>query len=222
MFDTPEEKAALATAVKEAVSQATAALVTKNSDLIGELRAAKKGQEITPADVEKLEDKIEKLDGELTVAKKAAKDATKLADTASKALESESAFTKKLLIDNGLTNELTKNGVTNAAHLTGATAMLRTDVKIVIDGEKRTAMVGDKSLADHVKEWAGSDIGKNYVAAPGNTGGDANGNGNGLPKGTDLDKMSPAEMMEAGRSAHQKKTTVVADKAPALVVANAE
>lgn len=225
MFDTPEEKAALAAAVKTAVTaavlEATAGLQDKNKELITELRAAKKGQEITPADVEKLETKIETLEGEAIVAKKSIKDLTKSADTATKGLESETAFTRNLLIDNGLTNELTKNGVTNAAHLSGATALLRTDVEIVVDGKKRTAMVGDKPLADHVKEWAGSDTGKNYVAAPGNNGGGANGGKGGLPKGMKLEDMSPAQKMEFGRQSQTGKTVVTADK-PATPPAAAE
>lgn len=173
MFDTPEAKAALAAAIEEA----TSGLKSKNVELLAELKAARKGQAIDPAEVEKLEAKIDGLTGELTAANKATKDATKAAETATKALAQETGFTQKLLVDNGLVSELTKNGVTNAAHLKAAQAMLRAGVQIVADGESRAAKFGDKPLSDYVKEWAGSDEGKHFVAAPVNSGGGAQGGG---------------------------------------------
>lgn len=173
MFDTPEAKAAL----QEAIETATTALVAKNKELLGELKEARKGQTIDPATVEKLEAKIESLSGELITANKAAKDATKAAETATKALATETGFTSKLLIDNGLVGELTKHGVTNPVHLKAAQAMLRGSVQIVADGESRVAKVGDKLLADMVKEWAASDEGKFFVQAPNNSGGGAGGGG---------------------------------------------
>jgi uncharacterized phage infection (PIP) family protein YhgE len=173
MFDTPEAKAAL----QEAIETATTALAAKNKELLGELKEARKGQTIDPATVEKLEAKIESLSGELITANKAAKDATKAAETATKALATETGFTSKLLIDNGLVGELTKHGVTNPVHLKAAQAMLRGSVQIVADGESRVAKVGDKLLADMVKEWAASDEGKFFVQAPNNSGGGAGGGG---------------------------------------------
>lgn len=177
MFDTPEAKAALATATAAAVEEATSGLKAKNTELLAELKAARKGQAIDPAEVEKLEAKIDSLTGELTTANKATKDALKASDAATKALGQETGFTQKLLIDNGLVGELTKNGVTNAAHLKAAQAMLRSGVQIVVDGESRVAKFGDKALSDYVKEWAGSDEGKHFVAAPVNSGGGAQGGG---------------------------------------------
>lgn len=172
-FSTPEAKAAL----QEAIETATAPLVAKNKELLGELKEARKGKTIDPATVEALETKIESLTGELATANKAAKDALKTADTATKALTAESGFTSKLLIDNGLVGELTKHGVTNPVHLKAAQAMLRGQVQIVADGENRVAKVGDKSLADSIKEWAASDEGKFFVMAPNNSGGGAGGGG---------------------------------------------
>lgn len=173
MFDTPEEKAAL----KEAIDEATTGLVKKNTELLSELKEAKKGRQIDPSTVEKLEARIDELDLALAGANKAVKTATAQAEKAVKALETESAFTQKLLIDNGLGDALVKANVSNPTHLKAAKAMLRGDVKIVVDGENRKAMIGEKELPAYITEWAGSEEGKQFVAAPNNAGGGAHGGG---------------------------------------------
>lgn len=196
LFDSPEAKAA----IKEMIDDATAALAAKNKELLGELKTARKGQTIDPSDIEKLEAKIESLTAELTQSNKAVKDATKAAAEAGKKLEGETGFTQKLLVDNGLVGELTKHGVTNPVHLKAAQAMLRSGVQIVADGENRVAKVGDKTLADYVKEWAGGEEGKHFVTAPANGGGGAPG-GAGAPSGADLSKLAPVDRITAARAA---------------------
>jgi len=195
-LSTPEAKAALAAAIEEA----TGGLKAKNTELLAELKKARKSAEITPEQLSEVEAERDKLQSDLQAAHKQVKDATKAAETASKALEQETGFTQKLLIDNGLVGELTKHGVTNAAHLKAAQAMLRAGVQIVADGENRVAKVGDKALSDYVKDWAASDEGKHFVAAPINTGGGAGGGG-GKGGSVDTSKMSATQKMEAGRKA---------------------
>ncbi len=191
-----------AKALQDAIDAAVAPLLSKNRELLDELKTARKGKTIDPADVEKLEAQIDKLTEERDTALKASKDATKAAETATKALTAESGFTQRLLIDNGLVSELTKNGVTNPAHLKAAQAMLRAGVTIKVDGENRIAQVGDKALADSVKEWAASDEGKNFVSAAGSSGGGAPGGGGAA--GADLMKLSPQARMDAGRAGVKK------------------
>jgi hypothetical protein len=206
MFDTPEEKAAL----KAAIDEAQAALVAKNKELLAELKEAKKGRTIDPADVEKLEQQIEKLSGERDAATKAAKDAGKLAEAATKKLQDESGFTQKLLIDNGLTAELTKHGVTNPVHLKAAQAMLRAGVQIAQDGETRVAKVGEKALADFVKEWAAGDEGKHFVTAANNGGGGAPGGG-GKPGAATLSRSAFSALQPAQQAAHVKAGGTLTD-----------
>ncbi len=173
-------------AIKAAIEEATAGLSEKNKELLKELKEARKGRDIDPAEVEKLEEQIEQLQGQLKAAQKEAKTLKETADKATKALESESGFTQKLLIDNGLLENLSKNGVTDPAYQKAAVAMLRAGVQIVVDGENRVAKVGDKDLADHVAEWAKSDEGKRFASAPGNSGGGGHGGqggGGNQPKG---------------------------------------
>lgn len=166
-------------AIKAAVEEATAALANKNKELLGELKEARKGKAINPEDLEKLESRIEELTGQLTEAQKTAKTATKEAEKATKALADAEGFTQRLLVDNGLTDALTKAGVSNPVHLKAAKALLSGQVQIVADGDSKVAKVGEKALADYIGEWAKGDEGKFFVAAPNNSGGGANGGGGG-------------------------------------------
>ena len=162
------------------IAEAVEGLKTKNQELLAEVKKYKKGQAVDPSEVDKLETTIADLQSKLTTAEKAARIATKDLDTVRKQLETESAFNQRLLVDNGLTEALTKNGVTNPVHLKAAKALLASQgIKIDADGENRVAKLGDKLLADAIKEWASSDEGKHFVAAPGNAGGGAAGSKSG-------------------------------------------
>ncbi len=189
----------------ERIAQAIEPLANKNKELLGEVKKLKKGAEVDPAVVEQLEAKVEKLEGDLVTANKAAKDATKLAETQAAQLADESGFTQKLLIDNGLTAELVANGVKDPALLKASIAMLRSGVTIKADGKERTAMVGDKALAAHVKEWSQSDEGKAFVSAKANTGGGAGGSKNKAGEPIDIN-LSPVERMHQAREAAAAKT----------------
>lgn len=193
-LSSPEAKAAL----KAAIEEATAPLAEKNRELLGELKKARKSADITPEQLAEVEGERDKLQSELSAAQKQAKEATKAAESATKQLADESGFTARLLVDNGLVSELTKNGVTNPVHVKAAQAMLRASVQVAVDGENRIAKVGDKSLADHVKEWAAGDEGKHFVTAAANGGGGASG-GSGKMASADVMKLSPVERMNAGR-----------------------
>lgn len=161
--------------IKAAVAEATEGLVNKNKELLGELKTARKGQEIKPEQLEALENERDEVKAELAKLQKDLKKAHGDLKTATEALEGESNFTKSLLIDNGLSAELVKNGVTNPAHQKAAIAMLRSGVTVEADGDKRVAKMGDKALADAVKEWAGGEEGKHFVTAASNSGGGASG-----------------------------------------------
>lgn len=165
----------------DAIGEAVARLDTKNKELIAELRAAKRKGEIDPKDIERLETELDTVKGQLDAANKAAKDATKRAETAEKTLGDEQSHTQRLLVDNGLAAALTEAGVTNPTMHRAAAALIRAGQKIEIsvDGDARVAKIGDKGLGDFVKSWAQGDEGKAFVAAPGNGGGGATGGGSG-------------------------------------------
>lgn len=181
-------------AIQKAIKEATDGLARKNSELLAELKEARKGKTINPEDVEKLESRIEELQGQLTEAQKTAKAAIKEAETSKKALADAEGSMTRMLVDNGLTDALAKAGVTNPVHLKAAKALLASQVQVVPDGDKKVAKVGDKALADFIGEWAKGDEGKFFVAAPQNTGGGANGGaGAGKNQPTELSKIDPSD-----------------------------
>ena len=154
------------------------ALQAKNQELIDKNKKLMKGQEIDPQTVVDLEAQIDKLQADLSVSQKSAKESVKTLETLQGQLKAETGFTQKLLIDNGLTDELVKNGVA-PQFLPAVKAMFAGQAQIVAEGDTRTAKIGDKSVSDFVKEWAASDDGKHFVKAPENSGGGSQGSGNG-------------------------------------------
>lgn len=201
----PEVQAAIEAAVEAAI----APIKAKNAELIGELRDARKGKTIDPAELEKRDARIEELTGQLAEANKAAKTAKSEADKATKALDTEKAFTHSLLVDNGLSAELVKGGVKEAAHLKAVKALLTPQVQIVVDGDKRVAKVGDKALDAFVGEYLKGEEGKFFVAAPVNNGGGAgggNGSGNAAVKGKIDGTQAEREAYFAQKMAPDLKT----------------
>jgi hypothetical protein len=80
-------------------------------------------------------------------------------------------------VDNGLTELLTKGGVTNGIDIEAAKALILRNNKIdvVSEGDDRKAVVGDKDLTDFVTEWLQGDTGKHFMPDSGRTGGGAGG-----------------------------------------------
>lgn len=192
-----ETKAALAKAVKDAVDEAVTGLQSKNTELLGKLKKAQKDATIDPADHAALQAELDETQTNLAKALKDAKAATKLADDAKKAFEGESKVAHDLLVNTGLSDALIENGVKKASYLKAAKAMLAGQVVLTADGDKRIAKVGDKALADFVKEWAASDEGKTFVDAAVNSGGGANGGAGGGAGNADMSKMSPEARLQA-------------------------
>lgn len=212
----PDTKAALKAAVEEAVKKVEDPLAAKNTELLDEVKDLKKklraSTEIKPEDVAALETENERLKGELTAAQKTVKETAVAAEKATKALEAESGYTTKLLVENGLRDALAANGVTNAVHQKAAMAMLAGGVQIAADGGTRVAKVGDKALADFVKEWAGGDEGKHFVTAPHNGGGGAGG-GSGSGGGKTIARAAFDAMPQLERASFVKDGGKVVDQA---------
>jgi hypothetical protein len=154
--------------------QDVSGLKTKNVELLAKLKKAETGEN-NAAEVSRLEALIEENKGQLKEANKAIKDANKIIIDTQKALETESGVTRTLLVDNGLTEALTKANVP-VAFLPAVKALLSSKVELKTEGNSRVAKVGDKSLGDYITEWSQGDEGKHYVAAPGNGGAGAGGN----------------------------------------------
>ena len=161
--------------IEAAVAEATAGLVAKNQELLGKLKKATKDAQIDPSEHAALQSELDATQAKLAEATKALKAANTEAEKVKKAFEGESKLTHRLLVETGLTDALTKAGVTNPVHLRAAKAMLSGQVQLVAEGDNRIAKVGDKALADYVGEWAKGEEGKYFVAAQQNGGGGAPG-----------------------------------------------
>lgn len=156
------------------------ALTAKNRELMNENKAAKakaKGAEIDPADYAALQSEVEALKSDLA---KAAKESAKTIEQLQKSLTDKDTALQSYLIDNGLTEALVKAGV-RSEFMPAAKAMLRSQAQIKADNGEYSALMGDKPLIDAVTEWAASDEGKHFIAAPANSGGGASGGNGGSP-----------------------------------------
>lgn len=165
-------------AIADAVSEATEGLKAKNAELLGKLKKAQQGQQIDPADLQAVEAERDQLKTELANANKALKKANTDLEAANKrAEEIDGAYTGSLK-DAALTEALTKAGVTPAL-LKAAKALHGSNLQVVDDNGSRQVKAGDKALADFITEWAASEEGKYFVAAPDTNGGGAQNGGRG-------------------------------------------
>lgn len=162
-------------AIEAAVEKATGPLLAKRDELLGEVKKLRKGQQIDPEELARVEQERDDAKAALSEANKAAKKATQDAEKAAKAQAEAEGSVSRLLIDNGLTDALTKAGVTNPVYVEAAKAMLARDALIADDNGNKVAKLGDKLLADAVGEWAGSDKGKHFVTAADVSGGGSQG-----------------------------------------------
>lgn len=216
MADEALTKADLDKAVKAALDAAKVdfdeevkGLKDKNRELLGKLRSA---SEIKPEDLAAVEAERDKALGELAEATKAVKTLTKERDDAVKSLESETGFSQTMLMDNGLNSALAEAGVTNPALLKAAKAMMRGGLTVAKEGDQRIVKMGEKALADAVKEWAGTDEAKHFITAPLNGGGGAAG-GKGGEGGKTVTRSQWDGMSHIDRSNFSKEGGKVVDAA---------
>lgn len=198
-------------AIEAAVERATGPLLAKRDELLGEVKKLRKGASIDPAELERVENERDEARAQLTEASKVAKKAIQDAEKATKAQADAEGSVAKLLVDNGLSDALAKANVTNPALIKAAKAMLAGQVQIADDNGAKVARVGDKALADYITEWAGSDEGKNFVAAADTSGGGSQG---GPPKHTNAPSVSRQAfegMSASARMTHTQAKGVVTD-----------
>lgn len=165
------------------LTESLAAQSEANNGLKADLTKAKaelrKGQAIDPAEFSALQSENEALKGKMTAYEKDIKKVASERDQALKTLENESQVTVNMQRERDLTEALSAAGVTNSINLKAAKAILAAQVQVVTDGDKRITKVGDKSLSDYLTEWKATDEGRHFISAPVNSGGGAQGSGNG-------------------------------------------
>jgi len=151
------------------------ALSNKNRELIGVNKKLKQqSQEIDPETYHKMSEELDTLKDAYSKLEKSYKGET---EKLSKSLSEKESFLQKMIVDDGLTNALSKAGV-RPEFLDGAKALLRSQAQIKSNEGRYEAVISDKPLNDFITEWATKD-GKHYVQAPLSSGGGAVGGGGG-------------------------------------------
>lgn len=167
--------------VEGLVSEATSRLKLKNEELIGELRKAREGK-VDPALVERLERQLEKVQTDLEAATKAKNTAENNLKKANETVETVTKKANDLTASTALTKAMAEHKIADPFHdavvaMFGAKAVVKTENGV------ESVLIGDKTVSDALKDFAASDVGKHYVAAPANGGGGSNGGGaNGAAK----------------------------------------
>lgn len=202
--------------VDAAIAEAKKGLEAKRDELLTEVKNLKaelrKTQDINPADLQAAEERAEKAEAALKEAQGQVKALTTERDKAVKALESETGFTQKLLIQDGLKSALLANGVKDEDFIDALSTKFAGAASVVVEGDVRKAMIGDKAVGDYVKEWAASDAGKKFVSAPDNNGGGAPG-GKGGATGKTMARAQFDALDHSQRAAFTKDGGKVVDQA---------
>ena len=152
------------------------AMNNKNSELLRELRLAKnKNKELDIETYNKVLDENETLKATLS---KLDKESKSNIEKLSNDLSSKDKYLQKVLIEDGLTASLLKNG-TKEEFLKPALALLKSEAKLV-QGEDGTyqAFIGDKAMNDFIPDWLENGDGKFARPIPPTSGGGASGGSN--------------------------------------------
>lgn len=195
--ETDEGKAQL----QKLIDEATTGLKSKNEELLGLTKKLKEEMKSTTDRLDAIAK--EKEEAEAAAAAKGG-DVEKVKETLTKQHKSEmekltanlsdtQSKLNKVLIENGLTDALTKAGVA-PQYLDAAKALLTTKHKAEVadDNGNPVARIEGKAISEFVSEWTQGDQGKHFKAAANNGGGGANGQ-NGNAKGGAAKTMSRAD-----------------------------
>ncbi len=173
------------------------AMNNKNSELLRELRLAKnKNKELDIETYNKVLDENETLKATLS---KLDKESKSNIEKLSNDLSSKDKYLQKVLIEDGLTASLLKNG-TKEEFLKPALALLKSEAKLV-QGEDGAyqAFIGDKAMNDFIPDWLENGDGKFARPIPPTSGGGASGGSGVQSEQIDISKMTPNQMMAMGR-----------------------
>lgn len=201
--DTEEGKAEL----QKLIDKETEGLKAKNNELIDKQKKLKdemKSFQDQLDDIKEAKEKAEedaaKKSGDVEAITKSleAKYTKKISELEGKLTDSSSKL-NKIVIDQGITEALTKAGVA-PQYLDAAALLIKHNSKsevLELDG-KAIAHLDGKPITDFVSEWTQGESGKHYVAAKQNGGGGSDGDRGKAAtpkqiKQSDFDAMSPKE-----------------------------
>ncbi|MAR55994.1 MAG: hypothetical protein CMM93_02320 [Rickettsiales bacterium] len=201
--NTEEGKAEL----QKLIDNATEGLKNKNSELLAEVKDQKAANKSFQDQLDELKAAKEAADEEAAnksgdVEKIKANLETKHQkerEALMSELKGKNSMLHTMLVDNGLTEALSKAGVA-PQYMDAAKALIQKNNAAEVtevDGAA-VARIGNESISDFVKGWSQGDQGKHFVAAPANGGGGAGGsNGGGkAPSGKSWMEMNNQEKTE--------------------------
>lgn len=185
--DAAKIDAIVAQAEKEREEE-VAGLKTKNADLLGKLKKKDDGEGGKVAELEsKIDDLTEQLAKTTRDSEKVRKALEKERDDFKAMAANEQTAVSRLVLDNGLTEALTKAGVRKEL-LPAARALLKEQgiLSVKSEGDVRKAVAKlakdgkeeELTLEDYItKHFVASESGKAFIPASGNSGAGAGGNG---------------------------------------------
>jgi uncharacterized protein YdcH (DUF465 family) len=176
----PEIKAAIEEALASASSEQAESIKNLHKENAKWRRLAQGKDSVDSEMVEKLEAERDEALKVRDESQKALKKLTQDFEKVTNDYKSETAFTQKLLVQNGLTEAFMQAGVQDQDYIDLLVTKHSQNAKVIIDGESRKVMFGDKDKDAFINEWKQTDAAKKVIAAPVNGGGGANGgSGNG-------------------------------------------
>jgi hypothetical protein len=124
-----------------------------------------------------------------------------------KAAADEAAYSSKLLVETHLNDAINSIGIKPEFNR-AVKALFATQTQVIAEQEGRSVKIGDKSVADFMKEWAETDEGKSFRAAPLNQGGGSQGGqGQGVQQKTMQQSafraLSPQEKLDFSKAGGQ-------------------
>lgn len=189
--------------VEGMIADAVKALKTKNTELIGELRQARKEGGADPGKIERLEAELAETQAKLSTAERAKTAAEGKAAKAEEASNAANSRANNLTKTTAIQKALAANKISDDLR-EAAEALIGSKTEVQVDGDNVAVMVGDKTIDDYVKEWSASDAGKRFVTAPVNGGGNADGDGDGGGSATKMSRtafngLTPQQRLEVSQ-----------------------
>jgi seryl-tRNA synthetase len=161
-------------AIKTAVEDATKGLVKKRDELLAEVKKARKNSEIDPDEFNRIREENDSLSEKINELTKSAKQYNAELEKFKKAAADESAYSSKLLVETNLNDAINSIGIKPEFNR-AVKALFSNQAQVIAGQDGRSVKIGDKSVSDFLKEWADSDEGKSFRAAPLNQGGGSTG-----------------------------------------------
>lgn len=190
---TPEELQAKHDAEIEKLNAKISEVIGINKQLKAKIS---EGKQIDPRDYEQLEAERDALKAKLEAETKARAQTVKELETVSNQLKAESEAANKSFLDAQLTDALSKAGVVDPDNLDVLRTKFAGQAVVTFDGKERKAAIGDKPIADAIKEYPAL---AKFIPATPNGGGKVNGNNGGgssdvkTMKNSDFAQLTPKE-----------------------------